>query len=181
MYSVREVGADARQQFEAACFRVGQGVARKAFARAINHEMARTMTPIKRIVAKQTSAKYRDVNRQIGLLRANGASLKAAIRAVGGAMPLKDFGARQFSYGVSARVWGRRQRFKSAFIVNSLGGHAFTRSTKDRTPIDKMWGPIIPREMMKVEPVSEFDAGSQAVQARAMHELARIMDGTVKG
>ena len=66
-------------------------------------------------------------------------------------LPLSFFGAKQFSYGVRAKIWGRAQTFRSAFIVNRYGNGAFKRQGKARFPIEQLWGPAVPVEMLRDE------------------------------
>lgn len=90
-------------------------------------------------------------------------------------MPLKYFAARQFRYGVRAKPWNKPQRFKSAFIVQSISGHVFKREGKARLPIEMLWGPAIPKEMMKEKTVNAFTRSTDGIASRAVHELSRIM------
>ena len=57
---------------------------------------------------------------------------------------LSVFGAKQFSYGVRAKIWGRAQTYRSAFIVGRFGGNVFKRTSKARFPIEQLWGPAVP-------------------------------------
>lgn len=183
MLSIREVGKDARTHFEAAVFRVGQGKARTAFARAMNHETAKARTRINRVLRLQTGIKVGDVSRSTKFIRANSKSLAAEINAKGSAFPLKYFRARQFSYGVRANPWNKSRRFPSSFIVRSLDGHVFHRTGKlnpksgRMNAIERMWGPSIPKEIMEDKPLAEFDTATADILRRAMHELGRIVGG----
>ncbi len=51
-------------------------------------------------------------------------------------MPLSVFGAKQFSYGVRGKIWGRAQIFRSAFVVNRHGNGAFKRKDNALLPIE---------------------------------------------
>lgn len=171
---VREVNQD-RVIFEAMVKRVGGKDAKRAFARAINHEMAKANTAVKRSLRDETGIKTGDISKALKRTRAKSARLTAEIIARGGAMPLKYFAARQFKYGVRAKPWNKPQRFKSAFIVKSLGGNVFRREGKKRLPIAILWGPAIPTEMMKEKTVNAFTRSTDAIGERAVHELSRIM------
>ena len=173
---VRELNRD-RIVFEAMTKRLGGKDAKRAFARAINHEMAKANTAVKRTLRDETGIKAGDVSKALKQRRANERKLTAEIIARGGAMPLKYFAARQFNYGVRAKPWNKAQRFKSAFIVNTLSGHVFHRSGKARTPIEMLWGPAIPKEMVKEKTVNAFSRATDSIADRAVHEVSRIMEG----
>ncbi|GHG36074.1 hypothetical protein GCM10017322_38640 [Paracoccus aerius] len=183
MFSVREVGEDARLQFEAAVYRLGQGKARSAFSRAMNHETAKARTRVNRVLRRQTGIKVGDISRATKFLRAYPNKLQAEINAQGDPFPLKHFRARQFKYGVRANPWNTSRRFPGSFIIRSIDGNVFHRTGKLNSKsgrmnaIEKMWGPSLPREIMQPDPLREFDMGGDAVLNRAMHELRRILDG----
>ena len=182
MFEIREIDKDARTHFEAAVYRVGQGKARKAFSRAMNHETAKARTRINRVLRRQTGIKVGDMGRANKLIRAHSNKLEAEINAKGNAFPLKYFRARQFSYGVRANPWNKSRRFPSSFIVRTMGGNVFHRTggfnskSGRMNAIEKMWGPSIPNEIMKPEPIREFDVSSAVVLQRAMHELRHILE-----
>lgn len=162
-------------RFEANVTRIGEGNARRAFARSMNHVGRRGFTALKRTLRRQTSIKAGTISRAMAFRPARVNSLSFTIEGSGNAIPLRDFGARQFGYGVRARVWGRSQRFAGAFIVESLGGNAFVRTSRARLPIRKMFGPSIPNEMLKDEAIEGFDDISATVIERATHEIAFLL------
>ena len=170
-----------RTQFEAAIQHVGQNGAKRAFARAINHETRKASTQIRRQVAKASSIKYGDVTRATRFKGANPNQLAAKIIAKGQAFPLKYFGAKQFSYGVRAKVWGQTQRYKSAFIVGRYANDAFVRKGKARFPISKMWGPSVPAEIMRPPILDTFARNTDAIGTRAAHEVKAIIEGHARG
>lgn len=94
-------------------------------------------------------------------------------------MPLKYFSARQLRLGVTARPWARRQFFKHAFIIDTprQNAHVFIRTSKARLPIGLLWGPAIPKEMMKEKTVNAFNHTTEGIAKRAVHELHRISFG----
>ena len=175
---VRELNRD-RIVFEAMVKRVGGKAAKSAFARAINHEMAKANTAVKRELRTETGIKVGDIAKALKRTRASHNALTAQIIARGGAMPLKYFQARQQKYGVRAKPWNRTQRFKSAFIAPTLGGHVFHRTSKARLPIEMLWGPAIPKEMMREKVTTAFGRATDKIAERAAyHELPRIMGGS---
>jgi hypothetical protein len=164
--------------------------------RAINHVGDKARTKVVRALVKQTGAKYGTVRRALKTHRANFSSLTYRIVASGGFLPLKEFAARQRRDGVSAAPWGRRVVFRQAFISSALGGNVFIRelahsaegagrveaegakSRVPRLPIRQLWGPAIPREILKDETrVAFLHAVDSELVPRAEHELAAVLGG----
>ncbi|MGA0615935.1 phage tail protein [Paracoccus sp. KR1-242] len=175
---IRELNKE-RIVFEAMVKRANSKQAKLAMVRAINHETAKAHTQVKRVLRDETGIKYGDINSAVKRKRASVSSrrLSSAIIARGGAMPLKYFAARQFRYGVRAKPWNRAQRFDGAFIVKTLSGHVFKRSGKKRLPIEMLWGPSLPKEMLREKAVNAFNKATDQIPARAVHEITRIIEG----
>lgn len=168
---------------------IGEGEAHKAFARAINRVTKTVESRVVRAVAKQSSIKVAVIRRSIKtqLVSPNirhGHALEGKVIATGRPIPLKDFGAKQFSWGVRARVWGRVQRFPGTFIFSGTyrsgkpvgSGHVFHRLTRDSNPIEVMYGPSVPEEMIRDESARVFHqtVGSM-LPARISHEIQRLL------
>lgn len=154
---------------------------RTALRRAVNHTGDKTFTVVRRVLAKEMGLTQADLQRR-GLTRrrANDADLMFQIIGRGGFIPLKDFAARQGARGVSAAPWGIRRMFKSTFIVGSIGGNVFKRVGKKRLPIEKLWGPAIPREMVREVTATAFQATVSAnLPARVEHEVRVLTNGVV--
>lgn len=154
---------------------LGEGKAATVMARAMNHEGAKTYTAVKRTLQKQTdiprgmiiaATKFRSTSRQ---------NLRTIISGSGKELPLRLFQPKRIKTGVSAKVWGTRQKFRSAFIVNSAGGNVFHRLTRQRLPIQRMFGPSIPKEMVKDQVLKTFEEKSAGIMDRVMHELTQIL------
>ena len=164
-----------RIKFEAMVTRVGAGDATKAFSRAINHEGRKTFTLVKRTLVQQTSIPRPIVTQATRFRTATSKNLRAIIEGRGRELPLRLFKPVQFSYGVRAKVWGAAQRFPHAFIVAKYGGDVFHRKGAARFPIAGMYGPSVPKEMVKGVTLEAFEQSSNDVASRAMHELSRIL------
>lgn len=169
-------------RMEALVYAIGEGEAKKVFARAMNHEGKKGYTAVRRKLNKQTSIKVKDIRRAVGWHPASYKTLKAAIRATGRPFSLRYFGARQFRYGVRARVWGKSQRFEGAFMVASLGNTVFkntggfNKKSRRNNAIEKLWGPSLPKELLTDEVVDVFRGKTDDISDRAAHELQRILD-----
>ena len=132
-------------------------LARRQIPRATN----RTLN---RVGARASKAAIADVASQAGTtqkairrggfwvnLRSRARTLVYTIKVRYGAIPLKAFSARQTKRGVTASAWGKRELYDGAFKVESLGGNVFTRKSKDRLPIKKLWGPQPSRLVLSPE------------------------------
>jgi hypothetical protein len=117
------------------------------------------------------------INRETRSIRSSFSNLTYTIEARGDYLGLSHFSPKQFGYGVRAKPWGRWQTFDSAFLVGSLGNNAFAREGRARLPIRKLYGPAIPKEMLKDATRDAFEAAQPAMLAEAMRQIARDMPG----
>jgi hypothetical protein len=155
---------------------------RPALARAINHTGDKARTQIARALVKQTGVKYGAVRKAMTSKLASAGTLMHRIISKGGYISLKEFGARQTSKGVSAAPWNKRRVFAHTFIIPSLGGHVFERRGHDRLPIRKLWGPAIPKEMVKDQSKKAFETTvASDLPSRIEHEVTAILTGIAKG
>ena len=122
-------------------------LAKKQIPKAVNRTLNRVGTAASRAalrdVATQAGTTQKRV-RQGGFwvnLRSRTRTLVYKIKVRYGAIPLKAFQPRQTKQGVTAKSWGQRRLYKSAFKSEKLGGHVFVREGKRRLPIKKLWGP----------------------------------------
>lgn len=156
---------------------LGRDVAGDVWRRALNHTASKSKTLVIRTVAKQAGVSQSVIRkrRAIYLRKANRSDLQAYIIAQDNPMTLKDFRPTQLKAGVKAGPWGVRRVFKSTFIVEKLGGNVFKRSSKKRFPIEKLYGPAIPTEMMRPETTQPWQRLVEVDLPRRMeHELHRI-------
>lgn len=178
-----EVGEANRLAYEAQIQRLGSDLAKRAYSRALNHVGRRGYTRVKRAVVQQSSIKMADVNRGTRFHSARLQSMLIRISATGEYLPLKYFGARSFSYGIRAKVWGRFVRYPRLFIIQSLGGNVFrntggfNRRSGRNNALEKAWGPAIPVEMLRDRSAAEFETMTPQLAARVEHELSRILRG----
>ena len=166
-----------RRHFENAVRLVGEQEATKAFNRALNSEGDKVRTLVRRSLRQQTGAKQDLINRQTKSFRSSFSSLTYTIQAQGDHVGLSHFNPRQFSYGVRAKPWGRSQRFEKAFLITSLHDNVFVREGKSRFPIRKMFGPSIPKEIMRDATRDGFEAAQPNVLAEARRQLQRMIEG----
>ena len=166
---------------------LGEGKARAAMARAVNHTGAKTYTAVRRALAQQTSAPVAIIRKEVQLRKAahkGTGAIEAVIRGRGSELPLGVFKPKQFSYGVRVKVWGKVQQYKSMFgapgrnpkLVARLGGQPHIRVGKERFPIQRAYGPSLPKEMVKDATREAFLTVSKDVlEKRLEHEIGRML------
>lgn len=174
-----------RDSFEKRLGKLGDGEARKVMMRVANRAGSTTSVQVKRALVKQTSIKRATIAGAIRDIKASakGGAIEYIIRGRGSEIPLKEFSPRQFKAGTRAKVWGRMQQFPGAFmgprpgtIAPALAGHVFARTGASRLPIEKLYGPSIPKEMVLGVTAETFQRVSRAeVDKRMAHELSRIL------
>lgn len=153
---------------------LGNGQAKVAMSRALNHEGDKGRTQVKRVLAKQTGINYGKINKAVRTINSTPATLVYTIEARGDETNLGLFGARQGKKGVSAAPWGKRRVFPHTFLVH---GKVYAREGKARLPIKGLFGPNIAREIVKDESAEAFRTGSANIADRVGHEVARMLDG----
>ena len=168
---------DVRIRFEAACTRLGEGEARRAFSMALNKEGRRAFTQLRRSLALQSSIPRGAVNAATRFQSATRATLSTVTAGSGRHLPLSFFGAKQFTYGVRAKIWGRAQTLRSAFVVKRYGGGVFKRTGKARFPIEQLWGPSVPVEMMRDEAFAAWEAQHPRVLTESARLISLMMSG----
>jgi hypothetical protein len=152
-----------------------------ALARAINHTGDKATTQVRRTLARQVGLKYGRIKEATRTFKAAVGRLVYRITSRGGYTSLKEFGARTTLRGVSAAPWGKRRVFPHTFIVASLGGHVFERTTSKRFPIRKLWGPAIPAEMVKDQTKAAFESTvANELPTRLDHEIGAILEGRAR-
>jgi hypothetical protein len=171
-----------RIRYEAMVQRLGAREANLAFARALTKEGGKTFTAVKKVLHKQTTIPKGLISASMKFKGATRNSLQTIISGTGSELPLRLFGAKQFSYGVRAKVWGKTQTYPGNFmgprpgvIATRLQGNVYHRTSRKRLPIRMTFGPSIPKEMLKDATIAAFENSGNNVMDRAMHELSRIL------
>ena len=172
---------DVRIRFEAACRRVGDGTARRAFSMALNKEGRKAYTQHRRALVQQSSIPRGVVNASMRFRGSTRSTLSTRIIGSGRHLPLSVFGARQFSYGVRAKIWGRAQTYRSAFVVKRFGNRVFKRTGKARFPIEQLWGPAVPAEMLRDEALAAWQDQHPRVLSEAQRLVGLMLTGAKFG
>lgn len=149
---------------------------RKGLAMALNHTLAKTETQVNRALVRQSGLKYGAVKAAMKRFSGNAANLQGEIKGTGNHVPLKAFGARKTAKGVSAAPWNTRRVFPGTFFVQRYGGDVFRRTTDKRFPVKKLFGPAIPKEMVKDQAKVAFNKTvATELPKRVEHEMARLL------
>lgn len=184
-YSLRSHG-DGHLRFSNGIEQLGstETMHRKVYRRALNKVGDKAYTRVIRAVGKQMGLKRVQVLKYggVGKVRANFTRQDYQIVSRGEDVPLREFGAKQFSYGVRARPWGKATRFTGMFIMAgrwSSGdpiaqGHVFQRVTSSSLPIEKQFGPNVPEEIVRNESADAFHAVADELPGRIAHEIAQV-------
>ncbi len=167
---------------------LGEFKARQVMARGLNRAGMPTLTKVRRELARRTSAPMAIIRRQVvaskawaGVVGGTG-KLEFAIRASGRPLPLAVFKPREFKAGVRAKVWGRFQRFDGSFMRGgrwparvelSMGGQVFVRTSAKRLPIERLYGPSLPKELIEDQVVAVFNGSIVRLGNDIAHELDR--------
>jgi len=140
---------------------------------ALNKAGDLARTQVRRTISKETALPYGRIVAETRSTRSNPLKLTYRIDARGRPTSLSEFKPRETARGVSAAPWGQRRIFPGTFIVDSRGGDVFKRQTPSRFPITRLWGPIVPKEMVREKPVAEFEKVAARLAEQLPRQLAR--------
>lgn len=190
---------DELRRFENMVGALGPEKARAALARAVNRVTDMVETATIRAIVRQSSVPRRLVKQNVYTSKAahkGTGPIQGLVIAKGFEVPLKELGARQFPYGVRAKVRGKFTRFPSTFIFAGTytsgkevaGGHVLQRVGKKRRrqrgsgsvwvqPFEKVpSGIVIADELVKEQSLQAYEQIIDTKLAeRAMHELSRLL------
>lgn len=167
--------------------KLSEADARKGLVRAVNRTTDTVYTRVVRAVVRQSSIPRRIVREQTSKRKAaikGQGEISGAVYSSGEPVPLKEFNARQFSYGVKAKVWGKMRRFETTFIFAGTfnsgktvgGGHVFQRVRSSSLPIVKQLGPAVSSELVRSKSKEEFERTVETMLPdRVKHELSRLI------
>lgn len=149
----------------------------KAVSAALNRTGDMVYTRVVRILAEETGAQQKRIRKILRKKGARPSSQEFAIYARDVFTSLKDFRPTKRKGGVAASPWGKQRLFPGTFL--GPNDHVFRRIGKDRA-IKKLWGPAIPREMIRgATGKATQEVIRDAFPKRIDHELSRAL-GVVK-
>lgn len=167
---------------------VSEEKGRQALARAVNRTTRTVQSRVIRAIAKRSGIPTKIVRRQVRVRLASHkgeGAIDGVVYANGKPLSLKHFKARQFSFGVRAKVYNKWERIPSAFIYAGnyrsgklfSRGHVFLRTSKDRYPVELQTGPSVPEEMVVGEAVQQYETTvAEMLPRRVAHELGRMLN-----
>lgn len=158
--------------------RLEGGAALQAGCYAINHTVAKAKTQVVRALVQQTGLDNRAIAKEIRKFSASPGSPAASLAADGPYHKLSDFLPRRAGDGVAASPWNVARVFPHTFFVPAYGGGVFKRRGASRFPVTQLWGPAIPKEMIKDLSLSTWERVlAIELPPRMAHEWGRLMGG----
>lgn len=167
---------------------VGEAQGRAALARAVNRVTRTVEGRVIKAIVKQSSIPRKIVRKAINTKLAahkGEGPITGKVYATGDDVSLKHFAAKQFAFGVKAKIWGKWERFPGTFIFAGTyrsgqvvaNGQVWQRVSIKSLPIVKMTGPAVPDELVRDTSEQVFyDTVREMLPARAMHELSRLLN-----
>lgn len=145
---------------------------RAVLRRAISHEGRKFRTSEKRELAEITGLTKGRVAKAL-TAKTNSTALEFVLTARDSYTTMKEFKPTQTAAGVMASPWGKRQLFKSAFKVDRFGD-VFVREGPKRGPIQLIFGPAIPVEMVRESNKTDdiLFRFRDSVADRVLHEIS---------
>lgn len=191
-------GDDVLDRFADRIQSVGQGKARPAFARALNRVVDSTHGRVAKLLTREMGVKRPAVGKAMRKVRASAATLEGKVIGAGKHFSLIDSRGVKIArvkgtlgghsvrlQRVSAGAWNVQRTYKGAFAGRGAAGaaagagatHIFARKGAGRFPIRKLWGPSVPREMVRDHAVAAFEKTvAEVLPTRIDHELSRLID-----
>ena len=165
---------------------VGSAKAHKALARAVNRVTNTVHGRVIKAIRKQSDIPTAIVRRQVKkrlASTAEGSVIEGVVWATGSPISLKYFRPRQIKAGTKAKYGGKWHLHKSAFmgprpgtVSKKLGGNVFVRTSGNRFPIEKLFGPSVPEELVRGESERIFgETVADMLPARVAHELSQML------
>jgi hypothetical protein len=138
---------------------------RQAIARAMNEHLRMQERNAVRTISYQTMVPQGRVGSVTRVFHASAASLSGHVEVADAAIPIKKYGVVRTGqrtgyatmHGVrSITAWRGTARYFGAFVVPAFGGNVFRRVGRksgdakgSRGPIQKVWGPVLPNELLR--------------------------------
>jgi hypothetical protein len=168
--------------FENAADRIEEIDAR-LLSQSLNRAGDKGKTQVSRATARVTGLPYYRVLRVEKVAKATPGKFDYRIEATDGFTSLADFKPRETRAGVSAAPWGERRTFGGSFAqggqfphrVPAAGLHdqIFKRVGDERLPIERLYGPSIPVEIVKGEPKSTWQRVTYDLKPAVLAEVRR--------
>lgn len=155
-----------------------------AISSALNRTISNLATSVNKEVRADYQVKSTDIKKTLVKKTANPNSLSASLRSKGRVLGLDHFKVspktvqpkRKKPIKVAVKKSGLKS-LDGAFVANANGPKVFVRTSKNRLPIKKLFGPSIP-QMFKSRNVQE-KVNTQATakfKERLNHEINRLVE-----
>ena len=163
----------AYQQFINKTLQLGTQAAQE-LARGLNEGGDKVQTQVRRALKVQTGvSKYGTIVQNTTNSRAFAGHLSYSIRSTGHGLPITDFPYSVPGH-VQASPWGVTRQFARSFKQLVKGGLK-ARLTSKRFPLRSLYGPSIPKELVKDKSKDAFETGTVFVREAVEKRLARLM------
>lgn len=179
-------GDDIMRRFGNQIGALGEGKAHQALARAVNRVTTTVHGRVIKAIRKQSEIPTAIIRASVGrrlVKPGGGGALEGEVWAKGKPLSLKVFKARQLDFGVKAKWGGEWHRYRGAFMgplpsvtAGRLNGHVFVRTSAKRLPIEQLFGPAVPEELVRAESARTFQLTvANMLPERVAHELGRLL------
>ena len=160
------------RQFAAAVAKLGDGRVAQVAREGLQEGGDKVRTQVRRALKVQTNVK------RYGVIVANvpgrlAGPLQYIISASGKGLPIQEF-PYSVPGPVEASPWAVSRTFKRSFRQRYKGGLRARLSSK-RFPIRSLYGPSLPKELIKDQSAAAFFKGSSEVLQAIEKRVARIM------
>jgi hypothetical protein len=154
--------------------RLAGAEAQRAMVQGLIEGGDKVKTKVRKGLRKQTTPlNYSTITTRVAGVRAG---MSYIIRATGKGLPLTLFPTRTPGH-VEGGAWGHFQTFKRSF-VRADGALMARLPGAKRFPVRRTFGPSLPKELVKDQSLSAFEAGVRSDIAPAIEKrLARIVSG----
>lgn len=156
----------------------------------ISRALNRAATNVKSNASKKAREVYRikaqDVNKSFKINRASRNNLSATVVSSGGSIGLEKFktNARDPSqkkpraFKAAVKKQGSLRTILRGFVADLSGVKVFRRTSKERLPIQRLFGPPVPQMVGNPE-LRRFieDQAAETFEKRLDHEISRVMEG----
>lgn len=109
--------------------------------------------------------------------------LEAAVQEKPPAIKISQYGNPTWSRsdsGAQASGWNKRRTFPHTFMIPRYGNDVFHRAGKKRYPIARLWGPVLPNELLRKDqralPAAQRLADSD-LEKRVLDHITRVLGG----
>ena len=149
----------------------------RAAVQGLNEGGDKTRTPVRRDLREQTGVKaYGSITKRTATKRAHPGRLVYEIIGTGKGMPIKEFPYRAAVRApVTAQPWRVAHTFARSFKT-SAKGLLRARRGPSRFPIRALYGPAVPKEIIKDRTAAGFEAhAAPNVERAVMRRLGRLL------